>query len=165
MRKLVLAYIMASTVALLSGSIPAYAQTTSPGSAKTDPKCASVKSQLGWQATICASWEEDTPNSGPSTIQGIISFTILSGSITNVSGASMYLLQCTSSGSCSTVQYTENPAKNTSGTGVALITAKQKMDSGGKDRSSINTPCLVWATKNQFACYNGVLESPWAVSN
>lgn len=177
MRRLIFTCIIAPAVALLSSYPAAYAQTSSPSlgihsssaanpsASATPPACATVKSQLGWKGTICASFTQDIPaNGGADTIHGVYGFNIFAGNIANISATGMYLRQCTSTGSCSSVQYTDGPSKNTSGEFAELVTGTQKMPPNGMDQARINTPCITWATQGQFACYNGVLETPWAES-
>jgi hypothetical protein len=176
MRRFIFTCVIVSAAALLS-SAPAYAQASGSSlgarltaavspSKKPPPKCATVKSQLGWKGTICATWVEDVPKKGPDVIHAIFSFMVLRGQLQNISGASMYLRQCTHTGSCSSVRFTAGPSKNTSGTTAELTIKAQKIPPDhGKDQARINTPCITWSTHHQFACHKGLLESAWAVSN
>ena len=169
MRRLTLICAMASAMTILGGYSAAHAQTSSPDrivhsstadvpDAHFGSKCVTVTSQLGWKGTICAMINNSDASMGYLD-QGLYTFTISSGNIANVSATGMYLRQCAhASGTCQSVAYTDGPSKNASGTSAFLSTGWEPTP-GNSYQARINTPCLTWASRGQFACYNGVLES------
>jgi hypothetical protein len=169
-RRLTFICVMASAVTILGGYSAAYAQTSSLNqtvqAGKVEipqthygTKCVTVKSKLGWKGKICAIINASDITGGYLE-QGLFTFSISSGNIKNVSAVGMYLRQCSNAlpGDCDSVAYTDGPSKNTSGTSAYLST-KWEPAPGSSYQARINTPCLTWASKGQYACYKGVLKS------
>lgn len=169
MRRLTLICVMASAMAILGGYPAAHAQTSGLNrivhsstvdipQAHFGSKCVTVKSQLGWKGTICAMINNSDISMGYYD-QGLFTFTVKSGNIANVSATGMYLRQCGHAlGDCKNIAYTDGPSKNASGTS-AFLSTKWEPTPGNSYQARINTPCLTWAKRGQFACYHGVLKS------